>query len=420
MSNNNSNGQNYILYMHAGSGNHGCEAIANTLSRMLTRDNPENQINLVTYRKYEDDRYTLPSLCNLIQERSFDEHKLAHVLYYGYRLVTKDRDSFMRFRYKEALNIPAKTAISIGGDNYCYDTMLNDLFMANSVFNAKGFKTVLTGCSVEPELLNREDIRNDLTKYHTIIARESITYEALKAAFSVKNDTKIYLVPDPAFTLKPAEVTLPDGFIPGNTVGINLSPIAQESESKGGITMNAYKELIKYIAENTDMAICLIPHVIWPGNDDRTATDELYDYAVQSGYGKKVIKLEDADCETLKGYISKLRFFIGARTHSTIAAYSTCVPTLVVGYSVKARGIAKDLFGNDTTLGTASGSAGENDAFDLNKLVLQVQKLNNTDELKNAFIWLKDHEYSVKKRLNDIMPQYIERAYEAAEIIERV
>ena len=39
--------------------------------------------------------------------------------------------------------------------------------------------------------------------------------------------------------------------------------------------------------------------------------------------------------------------FIGARTHATIAAYSSCVPTLVVGYSIKARGIAKDLFGTD-------------------------------------------------------------------------
>lgn len=39
--------------------------------------------------------------------------------------------------------------------------------------------------------------------------------------------------------------------------------------------------------------------------------------------------------------------FIGARTHATIAAYSSLVPTLVVGYSVKARGIARDLFGTE-------------------------------------------------------------------------
>lgn len=401
-----------ILYMHAGSGNHGCEAIANTLSHMLENDYSKEQLHLITYRKYEDDKYTLPSLCNLIQERSFDDHKIAHVLYYGYRLITKDRDSFMRFRYRDALKIPASVAISIGGDNYCYDVMLEDLKLANNVFGSKGIKTALVGCSIEPDLLKREDIKNDLSKYHTIIARETITYEALKEAFPQENQTNvplIHLIPDPAFTLKAKEVTLPEGFLPGNTVGINLSPIAQESESRSGITMSAYKELIRYIAEETDMSVCLIPHVIWNGNDDRTVSEELYQYAVDKGYQSRVIKLEDADCETLKAYISKLRFFIGARTHATIAAYSTCVPTLVMGYSVKARGIAKDLFLNT-----------EDSVFDLSKLVLQVQKLENENELKNAFIWLKDHEYSVKKHLEEIMPGYKESALKTAEIIKNL
>ena len=56
----------------------------------------------------------------------------------------------------------------------------------------------------------------------------------------------------------------------------------------------------------------------------------------------RVMLVQDCNCEELKGYISRCRFFIGARTHATIAAYSSQVPTLVVGYSVKAKGIAKD------------------------------------------------------------------------------
>lgn len=62
--------------------------------------------------------------------------------------------------------------------------------------------------------------------------------------------------------------------------------------------------------------------------------------------------------------------FIGARTHATIAAYSSCVPTLVVGYSIKARGIAKDLFGTDEGY------------------VLPVQALAKKEDLVNAFDWL--------------------------------
>ena len=41
--------------------------------------------------------------------------------------------------------------------------------------------------------------------------------------------------------------------------------------------------------------------------------------------------------------ISHCRFFIGARTHSVISAYSTGVPSIAIGYSIKARGLVKDL-----------------------------------------------------------------------------
>ena len=45
--------------------------------------------------------------------------------------------------------------------------------------------------------------------------------------------------------------------------------------------------------------------------------------------------------------MKRLSGLVAARTHVSIAAYSTFVPTLVIGYSVKARGIARDLFGEE-------------------------------------------------------------------------
>ena len=49
-----------------------------------------------------------------------------------------------------------------------------------------------------------------------------------------------------------------------------------------------------------------------------------------------------------KKMVSYLRLLVTARTHLSIAGYSQNVPTLVIGYSVKARGIARDLFGEET------------------------------------------------------------------------
>lgn len=389
-----------VLYMHAGSGNHGCEAIVNSLCHMIK----ENAI-LVSYRGAEDEAYSLKDLCEIRQERSFEGNKAAHVLYYIYRKLSGDGESFIRYRYHRIFKgKPVPLAISIGGDNYCYDSMLNDLRLANSAFNKKGTKTILFGCSIEPELLENKQIVEDLSKYHTIIARESITYEALKSAFDFsENKTsgmpELFCYPDPAFTLGKKELPLPQGFIQGNTVGINVSPMVRDNESCEGITMENYRNMIRFIIDHTDMQIALIPHVVWEQNDDRRPLHELYESFKGTG---RVVEIEDGTCEELKGYISRCRFFVGARTHATIAAYSSCVPTLVVGYSVKARGIAKDLFGSPE------------------HYVIPVQSLQKPEDLTEGFKWLLKQEDMIRKHLEEIMPEYQKKVLLAGEEVDRL
>ena len=381
-----------VLYMHAGSGNHGCEAIVNSLCHMINE-----KTVLVSYCGIEDETYSLKDLCRIVNERRFEEHRLAHVLYYVYRKLTKDETSFIRYRYQGIFGKEmSPVAISIGGDNYCYDSMLHDLRLANKAFVEKEVKTVLLGCSIEPELLDKEEIKGDLTKYHTIIARESITYEALKQKVKGPN---IVCYPDPAFTLGKKELPLPEGFADGNTVGINISPMIQDNETSAGITMENYRELIKDIIVSTDMQIALIPHVVWDRNDDRKPIHALYEEFQDTG---RVVEIQDGSCEELKGTISRCRFFVGARTHATIAAYSTCVPTLVVGYSVKARGIARDLFGTEEGY------------------VLPVQSLKEKDDLKKAFGWMMNHETEIKQRLHQIMPEYQEKALLTGKEVDRL
>lgn len=392
-----------LMYMHAGSGNHGCEAIVNSVCHMV-----KEKVTLLSYYGEEDEKYSLKDLCHIVSERRFEEHKLAHVLYYGYRKITGDQESFIRYRYGDVMKgKTAPLAISIGGDNYCYDNMLSDLRLANSVFNRKGVRTVLLGCSIEPELLKREDIVEDLMRYHTIIARESITYEALKDMVKEqaegiegrKRMPKILCYPDPAFTLQKRELPLPEGFAEGNTVGINVSPMIQDNEKESGITMECYEALIRYIIDHTDFQIALIPHVVWARNDDRKPIHTLYEKFKDTG---RVLEIGDGTCEELKGYISRCRLFVGARTHATIAAYSSCVPTLVVGYSVKARGIARDLFGQEE------------------HYVLPVQSLRNREDLVKEFQWLSSQEKEIREKLEKKMPDYRNRASETGKEVDRL
>ncbi len=382
-----------VLYMHAGSGNHGCEAIVNSLCRML----PVPAL-LLSNRAVEDERYSLRGLCSeIVEERHINRNFFVHAWYYLWRRLFHDPESFMRYRYRSVTGKNLRRLnISIGGDNYCYDNMLEFLILANRMFHRQGGKTVLLGCSIEPALLEKKEIADDMRLYDAIVARESITYEAL---LKICRRERVFLCPDPAFLLPEERLPLPEGWEEGNMVGLNISPMIMENEASPGITMENYQALIAHILDTTDLKIALIPHVVWENNDDRKPMGKLYEAFGQTG---RVLLLDDASAPQLKGYISRCRIFIGARTHATIAAYSSCVPTLAVGYSVKAQGIAKDLFG------TAQN------------YVLPVQGLSRKEELIRGFAWLWENQDAQRRHLQSVMPEYQNRAGQAGKILARL
>jgi polysaccharide pyruvyl transferase WcaK-like protein len=253
-----------------------------------------------------------------------------------------------------------------------------------------GAKTVLWGCSIDEESITPE-VRTDLEKFDLITARETISYDTLK-----KVNPNTVLVADPAFVLDKIQLPLPEGFAENNTVGINISPLIM-NYGDGHMILTNYEQLVEYILNETDMHICLIPHVVWEGNNDLIPIEHLYEKYAGSG---RICKLGDCNCMELKGFISRCRYFVGARTHATIAAYSTCVPTLVVGYSVKSRGIATDLFGTDENY------------------VVPVQSLQEAGKLTEMFMWFRKNESEIRTSLQKIMPEYQNRARAAAASLE--
>jgi polysaccharide pyruvyl transferase WcaK-like protein len=336
-------------------------------------------------------------LCDILQEKKIAEHFFAHVWYYAWRKIFHDPESFMRYRFREVLgkNL-APLYVSIGGDMYCYELSKKEAVTANSTFVRAGARTVLWGCSLEPQLLQEKEVVEDMKRYALITPRESITADALKNA-GITENVKLY--PDPAFSLQPVERPLPASFQEGNTIGINISPMIVRNETVEGITIKNYKRLMDHILQTTDCAVALIPHVMWNYNDDRLTLAELYEDYQEND---RVILFEDMPCRQIKYIISKCRAFIGARTHATIAAYSSCVPTLVVGYSVKARGIARDLFGTEE------------------RYVLPVQTLSSPEELIAAYEWMMQNEREIRTRLQKIMPDYCARAVQAGEELRRL
>ena len=368
-----------VLFSHGGSGNHGCEAIVRATKKILDG----RELSLISSRPDEDHHYGVDELCTVIQDRDLrlNRHSIDFYTAYAALKLKKDFIPMEKLYYKRAFSHiqPGDVAMSIGGDNYCYADVYKYI-MFHEMAKRRGAKTVLWGCSVEPKVLQNPQVARDLANYDLITARETITYEALKTV-----NPHTVLVADPAFCLDSVMLPLPDGFISGNTVGINISPMIMKNESASGIAMENYCGLIQYILDETDMAVALIPHVIWDDNDDRIPLRVLYDMFKDSG---RIVMIEDHTCEELKGYIARCRFFVGARTHATIAAYSSCVPTLVVGYSVKARGIARDLFGTE-------------DSY-----VLPIQDMCRPQQLTEAFRLLYNQNEQIHSYLSKKMNEY--------------
>ncbi len=368
------------LYNHGGSGNHGCEAIVRSTVELLNK-----VVTLFSNHAEQDKNYNIDYICNVISVedqilvKGSKEWFLANVE----TKLTGKINIAMKYRKKTLIEEVKKDDIclSIGGDNYCY-AGTESLVAINNNLRRKRAKLILWGCSVEPDLIKEANIAKDLAEFDLITARETISYEALK---KINNNT--ICVPDPAFTLKRVDLPLPAGWIEGKMIGINVSPLILQNGKDKEIVLDAYKVLIQRILDTTDCSIVLIPHVVWDDNDDRIPLKVLYDIFTETN---RVILLDDYNCMEIKGYIARCRMFIGARTHATIAAYSSCVPTLVIGYSVKARGIARDLFGTEEDY------------------VLSVQNITLEDEIAKGFDWLIANEHRIKKHLQIIMPQYIE------------
>ena len=368
-----------ILYGNGSAGNHGCEAIVRGTVEVLGCN---NKYLIQSDTPMEDIYYGLSDLAEITSAVSKRAYDLQFISAYAKLKLTGnyvDMDGLYYLPGIKKLKGEADIALSVGGDNYCYGGTEIYTYL-NRAYRKQGLKTVLWGCSIEPDVVKQSDVAKDLANYNGIIARESITYEAMRDV-----QKNLFLAPDPAFFMRPRQCEVDPRFTMNDVIGLNVSPMIISNESKAGITYENYKRLITYILKETDASIALIPHVVWNRNDDRTVLNELYNDFNQN---ERLILVEDHTAPELKYIISKCSFFIGARTHATIAAYSSCIPTLVVGYSVKARGIARDIFGHE-------------DGY-----VLPVQNLSAPSDLTYAFIKLYEMQKSIKDHLTSFIPEY--------------
>ena len=385
-----------VLYAHGSSYNHGCEAIVRASSKILGLD--KEKTVLFSNDPAGDSAFHLD---DLVQVESVRETPVSHksALGYVYRVrshLHKDHAKYYKRYFGEKrfayLYDAGEAAISIGGDNYCYPTAIDDLVTRNYWLNRKGIPTILWGASLTEEFMT-PDVVEDMNRYSLIVVREHLSYQLLKD-HHVK--TNMICAPDPAFALDVTETPWPDGKEHQNVIGINISPFVLECSASENSGLRNYINLIDWIMKETDCEVALIPHVVYPGgsnNNDILIAKMLLEHFPENS---RIFSVPDGyNCCQLKSLISRCQFFIGARTHSTIAAYSTLVPTIVVGYSVKSIGIARDLFGTDKDY------------------VCSVQDMVDDNMLQAVFSRLYPDRKKLREKLAATIPDYLKGHVEA-------
>ncbi|MDR1539481.1 MAG: polysaccharide pyruvyl transferase family protein [Clostridiales bacterium] len=135
-------------------------------------------------------------------------------------------------------------------------------------------------------------------------------------------------------------------------IGINASGLCasyKASSSYDNMDIGDYDTLIKRIIiefqQKNNIEVHLIPHVIVRDSEFVNIPDNDWTYCekLKDEFPSLILPDKFSSEYSAKSYIASMDFFIGSRMHATIAAVSTGVPTIPIGYSIKFNGLYEQL-----------------------------------------------------------------------------
>lgn len=376
-----------LLYANGSFDNKGCEAITRGACKILQKSSVS--VSVGTNAISIDEEIANELGAEAISIPRSRESLFGIISEVCRRTKMKKLSVLIPFFQLKRLGKRCAYSFSIGGDNYCYEGPERFYRMNRSIRN-KNSKNYFWGCSLEESYFDSM-MRKDLMGYDAIFARENRTYTMLIN----KGFTNVIKCTDPAFVME-KQVCDFCGANEKKFIGFNISPLTLSCSPNPDETLDSVVKVLQDILNQTEYSILLIPHVYGAQSDymiHQRISDRLH--------SDRVIVIEEKyNSPQLKHIISCCEVFVGSRTHATIAAYSTFVPTLVLGYSVKSVGIAEDLFG------TAEG------------YVLKVQNGITYSSFSAHVMRLIEDKEIIKAHLHSVMGDYIQNAYAVLEVLK--
>ncbi|UCD49813.1 MAG: polysaccharide pyruvyl transferase family protein [Phycisphaerales bacterium] len=352
------------LFILAGNGsyfNRGCEGILRGTVEILRHyfDAPKF-VAVTSYKSDEQfrrqrDQESDPAV---VHEKMHKSYKTFDPLWFainGLRIVCPHVLRHIVYKDLKPYLPEARAVLALGGDNYSLDYTKGPLWLTKgpvvcteldelAVSHHKPL--IIWGSSVGPFSKSPSFERymiEHLRKVH-IFARETATVEYLAGRGLTDN---VHRVADPAFVMSPQEpperIEIPEG-----SIGLNLSPLMARFATGGDLERwkDLSAQIINRLTETTDRPLYLIPHVVGGlGNDDHRFLEAVLTRPIDKRDRIALIG-PTFNAPQTKWIVSRMAVFAGARMHSTIAALSSCVPTLSFSYSMKSKGVNQDVYGH--------------------------------------------------------------------------
>lgn len=255
---------------------------------------------------------------------------------------------YLRYKkYLESLDIDF--ALDIGeGDSYSDiygNARFNKLNAVKRLYIRKKIPLALLPQTIGPfsNIYNKKMATKTLKKCTSLMVRDKQSLQCINDLVGKKN---IFSAPDIAFFMPFHRIHFDSSKI---HVGLNISGLLWN----GGYTkknqfnlLTDYKvfitRIIDYFEDEPNVVLHLVPHVIheYPSIDNDYFIS--YDIFSQKKSNKMLLAPFFKTPVDAKSYIAGMDFFVGARMHSTIAAFSSEVPVCPVAYSRKFTGLYED------------------------------------------------------------------------------
>lgn len=345
-------------------GNRGCEALVRSTLQLLKTEFGDVEILVPSYRPDLDSKQwpeAEKNGCKFVRAMPFP----AAIKWWG---RTRKLFPFIKNIYLPNYTLPkdieadiasCDALLVIGGDNVTLDYGIESLIWhIRFAQHARrmGKKVMVWGASIGPfstEPTIEKFAADFLRSSDCVTVRETISQQYL-TEIGVKQN--VALVADGAFVMTPQPVETASFWPTSSTngvLGFNISPLIQKFRpvrEPRQVLQHEVSSFLKATLEKDNISILLLPHVDpLDGHTENSDSHYMREILAMTGDYNGRIRLAPStfNAAQLKFILSKCTYFMGARTHATIGALSCLVPTVSIAYSIKAKGLNRDLFGNE-------------------------------------------------------------------------